>query len=313
MNRNNITLWILAGSMLATGVGLAQGVFPLTLQGDLGKAITFQKMPARVVAVGAENVELLSVLGVKPVGFALLKAEYALGKKPSAPVAILGSEVLPDAVYVGQSRQPSTESIVNLKPDLVLTYGSVSSPEPHHVLSGLVPTLAYDFDTDHTWREPLKDMGRLFRKETEVNRFLTRYDQKVSQLKVKIAPVIRKQPKTTFLYLPNASSVMLLGNKFSFGKAATALGMTIDTPGGVNPDMMALPITPEALLTHKHQRIVALTLDGAQNNAAANVAFEQLRKRGVPLLFYKMPPNQPYSGPLTDLKRLEDLAALIKK
>lgn len=294
------------------GSASAQSAFPMTITGDIGKPATFTKIPERVVAIGSENVELLSVLDVKPVGFAVLKADFALGKKPAAPPNILGANVLADAAYVGLSRQPSVETVVNLKPDLVLTYGSVSSPEPYGALSKMVPTLAYDFDTSHTWREPLKAVAKLLGKQDKANIYLGRYDKKQNELRVRIAPAIRQHPKTTFLYMPNASSIMLLGNKFGFGKALMALGMKIDTPPGISPNMMAQPITPEALLTYKHSRIVVLTLDGYQKNEAANVAFAQIKKQGVPVYFYDMPQNQPYSGPLTDLKRMEDMVSLIK-
>ncbi len=300
---------VLAG-LLVLPAALAASVFPLALKHDFG-AVTFSKTPTRVVTLSEEQAELLSVLGVRALGFGSGRIEGRLGQ-PAQNLTTLAKSSLKEAVYVGAYDKPSAELLAALKPDLILMDGGDSSRATFEAVRKFAPTLAYDYDT-LPWRTALGDLGRLFGKSAQASRYLQTYDARIAALKTQLAPVARTAPNTTLLYMYEPNSVMVLGRGFSFSRNLSVLGLTLNTPAGIDPNISFKQLNAEELLSLKTDRVLILRRLTNGQLVPPNATDTVLRRLGKPVYTYPLDPQEAASGPLTDLKRAEALAKLIRR
>ncbi|WP_158263801.1 ABC transporter substrate-binding protein [Deinococcus arcticus] len=301
---------LLLSGLLAVPVSLAAGVFPLVLKHDFG-GVSFARMPSRVVTLSEEQAELLSVLGIRAVGFGSGRIEGRLGQR-AQNLTTLARSSLTEAVYVGAYDKPSAELLAALRPDLILMDGGDGSRTTFEAVRKLAPTLAYDYDTV-PWRTALGDLGRLFGKSAQAARYLQTYDTRMASLKAGLAPVARAAPNTTLLYMYEPGSVMVLGRGFSFSRTLSVLGLTLNTPAGIDPNISFKQLNAEELLSLKTDRVLILRRLNDGQLVPPNATDTVLRRLGKPVYTYPLDPQEASSGPLTDLKRAEALAKLIRR
>ena len=294
---------------LVMSLAVAASPFPMTLTHDRSaQPVTFTKTPTRVISLSEEETELLAVLGIQPVGFASGKVQGTLGK-PATNLTTPARAVLQNSVFIGSFNQPSQELLASLKPDLILMPGAEVMKPTYEAVQKFAPTLAYDYDL-HSWRNPLTDMGKLFGKTAQAARYLKNFDGRVATLKQQLAPVSAK-PRTTLLFMPGPQNLAVLGTDFAFSKNLSLLGFKLTVPDGMNVQTGFTPIDAEMLLKLKTDRIVVLRRTKAK--AAADAMFQRLQATGTPVFTYWLDPQEATSGPLTDLKRLEGLAKLVRQ
>ncbi|MVN87001.1 ABC transporter substrate-binding protein [Deinococcus sp. HMF7620] len=311
MTRVRLASYVLftSGCLAAAGAWAA-GSFPLAIKHSLG-TLAFQKTPARVVTLSEEQAELLSVLGIKAVGFGSGRVEGRLGQ-PAQNLSTLAKGSLQSAVFVGAYNQPSAELMTALKPDLILMDGEESSRATYDTIRKYGPTLAYNYDT-LPWRTALSELGRLFGKSAQAQRYLQTYDARIATLKAQLAAVSKAAPNTTLLYMYEPNSIMVLGRGFSFSRNLATLGLTLNTPAGIDPSISFKQLNTEELLTLKTDRVLILRRLNNGQMVPRNATDEVLKRLGKPVFTYPLDPQEASSGPLTDLKRAEALAKLIRR
>ncbi|WP_103128506.1 ABC transporter substrate-binding protein [Deinococcus aerius] len=295
---------------LLLGLGQAALASPITLKHELGKA-TFTAAPGRVIANSEEVAELLTVLGVPTVGYASGRVEGQLGQ-PMRNLSTLAAPTLKRAVYIGRYDQPSLELVAALKPDLILMHGGDGSEKLYPTMRKFAPTVVYDYDKT-PWRKALGDLGRLFGKSAQANAYLNTFDARVRALRAQMAPVAARAPRTTLLYMYEPGSVMVLGRGFSFSRTLAQLGLTLTTPKGIDPNVAFQTLSPETLLTLDTDRVVVLRVKKGGQLVERNATDDVLRRLGKPVFTYPLDPQEASSGPLTDLKRLEGVAKLVRR
>lgn len=133
------------------------------------------KKDLRIVITGSmESMEDAVVLGVKPVG-----AISVGGKFPE-----LFKDITDKAVSIGEKRMPDFESILNLKPDVIL--GTVKfKPEIVEKLSKIAPT----FQVSHistNWEANLSLLAELTGKEKEAKEAVNKYKADLDATKAKL-------------------------------------------------------------------------------------------------------------------------------
>ena len=300
--------------LTATALLLAAGPFalaaPLTLKHDLGET-TVPTTPKRVIANSEEVAELLAVLGVPTVGYASGRVEGQLGQ-PLKNLSTLAAPTLKGAVYLGKYNQPSLELIAALKPDFIVTGAGDGTEKLYPTMQKFAPTVSYDYDKT-PWRRALTDLGRLFGKSAQASAYLKTFDARVQTLRAQVAGVAAKAPRTTLLYMYEPGSVMVLGRGFSFSRTLAQLGLTLNAPRGIDPSAAFQVLSPEALLTLDTDRVVLLRVKKGGRLVERNTTDDMLRRLGKPVFTYPLDPQEASSGPLTDLRRLEGVAKLVRR
>ncbi|GGO41042.1 ABC transporter substrate-binding protein [Deinococcus humi] len=294
---------------LLTSGALAAGTYPLIVKHSLGTA-SFPEAPTRIVTLSEEQAELLSVLSLKAVGFGSGRVQGRLGQPPQA-LTTLAKSSLQNAVFVGSYNTPSLELLAALKPDLILMDGGDDDQSTYRTVGKLAPTLAYDYD-QIPWRTALSDLGRLSGKTAQAQRYLKTYDARIMTLKGQLSTLSKAAPQTTLLYMYEPQSVMVLGRGFSFSRNLTTLGLTLNTPEGIDPNISFKQLSAEELLKLKTDRIIILRVRKDGKLVPRNATDDMLKRLGKPVYTYPLDPQEASSGPLTDLKRAEALAKLIR-
>ncbi|NOV01688.1 iron-hydroxamate ABC transporter substrate-binding protein [Paenibacillus planticolens] len=145
-----------------------------------GKEYTVPAKSEKIVITGAlESMEDALLLDVKPVG-----AITVGGKFPS-----LFASITDKAEGVGEKTQPNLETILKLKPDVILM--STKFPaETIEKMAKIGPTIPVShISTD--WENNLKLLGELTGKQDQANQVLQKYKSDAQALKEKIGPVLK--------------------------------------------------------------------------------------------------------------------------
>ncbi|WP_369436314.1 ABC transporter substrate-binding protein [Lysinibacillus fusiformis] len=137
--------------------------------------ITIPVQPKRIVA--EEYIGSLIALDIVPVG---------------APGLTLKNYYFKDALTgitdIGDYGAPSTESILALSPDLIIT----GNGDNYEALSKIAPTVVVPYGELKNAHEELTYFGQLLGKEKEAEAWLDHYDQKIADAKVKVDAVLEE-------------------------------------------------------------------------------------------------------------------------
>lgn len=104
---------LILSSIVASFSGvLATEKFPITITDDLGKQVTIEEVPQRIISLSPSNTEILFALGL---GDRVVGVTNVCNYPPEAK----------EKEKIGGYSNPSLEKIINLKPDLILaTFGN---------------------------------------------------------------------------------------------------------------------------------------------------------------------------------------------
>ncbi|MEM7061881.1 MAG: iron-siderophore ABC transporter substrate-binding protein [Cyanobacteria bacterium P01_B01_bin.77] len=143
--------------------------------------------PTRVIVLGYTTVEAVIAHGVQPIG------------APDGVVSSLSHLSLDNDITadIGSPTQPSLETIVALKPDLILT-SKYRLGDGYDQLAQIAPTVVLDIDDDHQWKELTRLCGEALGKQAETQRLATVYETKLQTVKDKISQTA-KQPQVSIV------------------------------------------------------------------------------------------------------------------
>ncbi|WP_409340700.1 iron-hydroxamate ABC transporter substrate-binding protein [Paenibacillus sp. MBLB4367] len=148
----------------------------------LGKSYTVPGQTDKIVISGSlESMEDALVLGVKPLG-----AITVGGKFPS-----LFDKITDGVTGVGEKTQPSLETILKLKPDIILssTKFPAETAEKFAKIATTIPVSHISTD----WEANLNLLAELTGKQEQAKKALQTYKDDLKAVKEKIAPVIKEK------------------------------------------------------------------------------------------------------------------------
>lgn len=180
-----------------------------------GKEYTVPAKSEKIVITGAlESMEDALLLDVKPVG-----AITVGGKFPP-----LFASITDKAEGVGEKTQPSLETILKLKPDVILM--STKFPaETIEKMSKIGPTIPVShISTD--WENNLTLLGELTGKQDQAKQVLQKYKTDAQALKDKIGPVL-KDKKVLALRVRSGSMFIYPEDVFFNPSIYTELGAAV--------------------------------------------------------------------------------------
>lgn len=199
---------------------------------DAKGEVEIPKNPERIVDLSG-NSDILSVLGYQVVGTANSDA-YDYTKFPSYL-----EQTLKGAKILGYSMQDTmdVEGILELKPDLILI--SNVQEKMYEQLKDVAPTVMIELE-QIDWREDMRKIGTMFKKEDKVNTWLEEYEKAAKEK----GEEIRRQYGENTTYLPILASG---GQLYVFDAAGIGSVMFEDMglkkPGNLpQQDNISLPV-----------------------------------------------------------------------
>jgi iron complex transport system substrate-binding protein len=167
--------------------------------------------PRRVVTL--DGLENSLALGIRPIGSAFT---------PGFPIAPYLQDQLDNVVSVGDFNSPSTERILSLKPDLIITRAEQGV---YKHLSYIAPTVTLNVPfPPPSWKVQLAEIAQVLDKEEEYQQLMHDYWQRVEKLK----QALGDRRKTMKISIANTSAeygIWSYGEKHHSGSVLKDIGL----------------------------------------------------------------------------------------
>lgn len=236
--------FLLALGLLAPLSTAAATTYPLTVTDDLGRRVTLNAEPRRIVAMLPSHTETLAALGAAD----KLVAVDLYSNYPRAVV-----EPLPK---VGSAYQPNLEAILALKPDLVLADESSGSRLTQKLAQAGLTVYGGTGQTFNEVFEKIALLGKLTNREANATRLIASMRADLNALQRSVAG----RPTVSTYYEIDPSPYSVGPRSF--------IGTLIGKAGGrtIVPDSLGdFPkLDPELIVQRNPQVMVGLTLDEAR-------------------------------------------------
>lgn len=228
--------------------------------------------PKRVIALDPHVLDLMLSLGVQPVGYA--EVDRALvGKvesgEPMTQIKYLGERVTSNPTNVGTRAQPSLETILRLKPDLILKdYANQSSPYAR--LSEIAPTLFFrDGSENRQWQQGLRAIAQAMNREQRAQQVIEQHNQRIARARSELKSLTRDS-EMLLLAMSEPDRIEVFARETFAGDLLHDLGFELVTPEGVQAGSREIPISLETLPQLNADRIIVM--------ASGNSRVKQIEK-----------------------------------
>lgn len=168
-----------------------QGQWPRVYTDGLGREVTLERAPERIVVLHFGYTEYLMALETPPVGAAGLESAQLFK-------TLNQYEGMKEVADVGSVTEPNLEKILELQPDLI-----IAAPGIHEdALEGLEKIAVVIFKTEYgTWQETLSDYAKILGKEELAETFVDDTEKIIEQTRQELS---RYEDKT-FIFLRPSS------------------------------------------------------------------------------------------------------------
>ncbi|WPP40700.1 ABC transporter substrate-binding protein [Paenibacillus hunanensis] len=247
----------------------------------LGKTYTVPVTAKRIVITGSmEAMEDALSLDVHPVGAITYR-----GKFPEKFASITG-----DAQSIGEKTEPNFETILSLKPDIILGTTKFDAPVLEQ-LNKIAPTIPVSHISDN-WQDNLKLMGELSGKLEQAETAISTYENDIAKGKQQLGAraqeetvlAVRIRQGTVYVYpsnvFVNAALYEDLGLKIPelIQQAKAQQEISIEQLAQLNPDHLFIQFsedenadTPEALTNLQNNPIFNKTKASQNGHVYVNV------------------------------------------
>ncbi|WP_414550067.1 ABC transporter substrate-binding protein [Anabaena sp. CCY 0017] len=230
-----------------------------------GGEINICGQPQKVVALSPPLLDILLSLGVQPAGYAevdLLNTKVF--DNPSQQIRFLGDRITTQPVNLGDRHNPSLETLVQLKPDLIL--GEKFQLETNYKLfSSIAPTAFFDTGGKTGWKFAMEAIAQGLNREEQAKQAIASHNQLVKTVKSQLAPVISGQTiivlgwqqfvKESFIFAPDFITGLLedLGFQVIVGEVDRP-NISIEAVANIKTDhILVMPTGDNTIENAKHQ------------------------------------------------------------
>ncbi|WP_057762266.1 iron-hydroxamate ABC transporter substrate-binding protein [Cytobacillus praedii] len=255
----------------------------------LGQSYTLPAEVKNIIAASLESMEDAAILGVKPLG-----AVTTAGELP----AYLAAD-LEGATSIGEKTEPNYETILSLKPDVIL--GSSKYKEEVANQLNKIRTMIPVSHISTNWEDNLRLMGTLSGKTAEADKIIADYKADAEKAKATIAAslqdkevfVIRVRQGSMFVYPADVYLNPVIYNDLGLkvpeliGKTAAQEEISLETLADVNPDIIFLQFEKSensdnpAALDDILKNPIFQSIDAAKNNQIFVNAVDPMAQGGT--------------------------------
>ena len=152
-----------------------------------------------VAALSPRVLDPMLALGIQPAAYAeVADADERLLNldkfdNPSQQIPYLGEWVTTQPINLGDRETPSLETLVEVKPDLIV---ASTWWQENELFSKIAPTLLLNrlYGKD-AWSRRLQIIAQAFGREEQAEQIIAQYEEKLAQVRTKLAPVIATYPR----------------------------------------------------------------------------------------------------------------------
>lgn len=301
----------------------AQTASTINIQHDEG--VTAVPMnPKRVVVISEELLDFAFALKMNVVGLGsprITPADLTSDKKiniRNAGSTFFRFGNLENVTYVGGWAEPSLETILALKPDLILRL-HWSGIQGYDKLSAIAPTLSFGQNRPDGWQSILTELAKIGNKQSLARSFISDYNLKLARARSDLAKagILRRYPKF-MVVSPFGSGQVYLYSGNRIANVMRGLGFSMTYPEGLSrtdeEDRFGWQtLSPEVLLKVPADTLVvnAPFLGSASDTAKLEGSIALLRKSRGRIVDYAYPAYSPWMGPNTDKQMVQDLTRAI--
>lgn len=255
----------------------------------LGQSYTLPAEVKNIIAASLESMEDAAILGVKPLG-----AVTTAGELP----AYLADD-LAGATSIGEKTEPNYETILSLKPDVIL--GSSKYKEEVANQLNKIRTMIPVSHISTNWEDNLRLMGTLSGKTAEADKIIADYKADAEEAKATLSAslqdkevyVIRVRQGSMFVYPADVYLNPVIYNDLGLkvpeliGKTAAQEEISLETLADVNPDIIFLQFEKSensdnpAALDDILKNPIFQSIDAAKNNQIFVNAVDPMAQGGT--------------------------------
>ncbi|MCB2338756.1 ABC transporter substrate-binding protein [Clostridium estertheticum] len=230
----------------------------------LNKKYIISKNVTKIVTASLESMEDAAVLGVKPIG-----AITVGGKLPQ----YLASK-LEGAVSIGEKMQPNYETLLKLKPDVIM-WSSKSPGTVTEKLGKVAPTIPYSHISTN-WDSNLRLMASLIGKQPQAEKIITKYNSDAAKAKLAIRDKL-KDKKVIIARIRGGSIYLYPATVYFNPVIYNDLGLTV--PEEIKPIKAQEMISLEKF-SEMNPDYIFLQLAGSENSEKTK-ALDELEKNPI--------------------------------
>jgi iron complex transport system substrate-binding protein len=185
--------------------------------------------PQRVIALDPHGLDLLISLGIQPIGYAEDRRALIGSPESGQPIVqikYLGDRLTQKPVHVGTWQTPSLETILQLKPDLIV--GRISSTL-YATLSRLSPTLPLSYFQEERWQDTLLKIGRATQREPLAQKVIAQHQQHLTKARQDLQPVTQRT-QLLLLAMTSPEQIAVLTDNTFAGELLKNAGFKLVVP-----------------------------------------------------------------------------------
>ena len=227
--------------------------------------------PQQTVALDPHVLDLMLSLGVQPAGYAEDRRALVSSPNSGEPVVeikYLGERVTSNPIHVGTRQQPSLETILRLKPDLILKDWPDSSL--YTKLSKIAPTLFFRYEPDqYQWQQGLLTLGQVLEREQRARQVIEEHNQRIATARSELRSLTRDS-EVLLLAMSGLDRIEVFAGETFASDLLRDLGFKLVTPEGTQVNSSEIPISLETLPQLNADRIIVM--------ASGNSSVKQIEK-----------------------------------
>ena len=180
----------------------------------LEKKYTIPAKVTKIVTASLESMEDAAILGIKPIG-----AVTVGGKLPE----YLSTQLV-GAVSIGEKMQPNYETILKLKPDVIM-WSSKSPANVTEKLGKVAPTIPYSHISTN-WENNLRLMASLTGTQDKAESIISKYNEDAAKAKLEMGGIL-KDKKVIVARIRNGSIFLYPKDVYFNPVIYSDLGLTV--------------------------------------------------------------------------------------
>ena len=234
-----------------------------------------------IVALDPHALDLLIALGIQPIGYA--EDRRALvgspnSGEPTVQIKYLGDRLTRSPIHVGTWQAPSLETILRLKPDLIL--GRIQ-PSLYENLSKIAPTLSLASSEQERWQSSLLKLGKAINRERRAQTAIEQYQKRLAIVRTDLKPIAQRS-KVLLLAMSTMNHIEIFTSDTYAGGLLKDLGFQLVIPEHLSVQQREINISLETLPQFHSDTIIVMASGNSSVEAIAKAWWNNAILRSLP-------------------------------